>query len=120
MDALRRAGTRVYEPRQRFSLEIPADVTGAVLPVLAKLRGVARTSVVRGTVCTLEGEIPAARVHALEQALPGLTRGEAVLDCAFGHYQLVRGPVPSRPRTDHDPLHRKEYLLRVTRGVTTR
>jgi ribosomal protection tetracycline resistance protein len=120
MDALRRAGTRVYEPLQRFSLEVPADVTGAVLPVLAKLRGVARTSVVRGPVCTLEGEIPAARVHALEQALPGLTRGEAVLDCAFGHYQLVRGPAPSRPRTDHDPLHRKEYLLRVTRGVTTR
>ena len=119
MDALRRAGTRVYEPLQRFSLEIPADVTGAVLPVLAKLRGVVRTSVMRGPVCTLEGEIPAARVHALEQALPGLTRGEAVLDCAFGHYQLVRGPAPSRPRTDHDPLHRKEYLLRVTRGVTT-
>jgi ribosomal protection tetracycline resistance protein len=119
MDALRRAGTRVYEPLQRFSLEIPADVTGAVLPVLAKLRGVARTSVVRGPVCTLEGEIPAAQVNPLEQALPGLARGEAVLDCAFGHYQLVRGPAPSRPRTDHDPLHRKEYLLRVTRGVAT-
>jgi ribosomal protection tetracycline resistance protein len=117
MGALRRAGTRVYEPRQRFTLEVPADVTGAVLPVLAKLRAVPRTSVVHGTVATLEGEIPAARVHALEQVLPGLTRGEGVLDCAFGHYQLIRGPVPSRPRTDHDPRHRQEYLLRVTRGV---
>jgi ribosomal protection tetracycline resistance protein len=119
MDALRRAGTRVYEPLQRFSLEIPADVAGAVLPVLAKLRGIARTSVVRGPVCTLEGEIPAAQVNPLERALPGLTRGEAILDCAFGHYRLVRGPAPSRPRTDQDPLHRKEYLLRVTRGVVT-
>lgn len=27
----------------------------------------------------------------------------------------VRGAVPSRPRTDHDPLNRKEYLLRVLR-----
>ncbi len=117
MDALRRAGTRVYEPWQGFTLEIPADVTGAVLPVLARLRAVPRTSVVRGTVCTLEGEIPAAQVNPLEQALPGLTRGEAALDCAFGRYRLVRGPAPSRPRTDHDPLHRKEYLLRVTRGV---
>ena len=119
MDALRRAGTGVYEPLQRFSLEVPADVTGAVLPVLAKLRGTVRTSVVRGPVATLDGEIPAAQVNPLERALPGLTRGEAVLDCAFGRYQLVRGPVPSRPRTDHDPLHRREYLLRVTRGVAT-
>ncbi|HWG13782.1 MAG TPA: GTP-binding protein, partial [Streptosporangiaceae bacterium] len=120
MDALRQAGTRVYEPMQRFTLEIPADVTGAVLPVLARRRAIPRTSAVDGPLCTLEGEIPAAQVHPLEQALPGLTHGEGVLDCVFGHYQLVRGPAPSRPRTDHDPLHRKEYLLRVARGVTSR
>ena len=120
MDALRQAGTRVYEPMQRFTLEVPADVTGAVLPVLARLRAVPRASVVHGPACTLEGEIPAAQVHGLERALPGLTRGEGVLDCVFGHYQVVRGPVPARPRTDSDPLHRKEYLLRVTRGVTGR
>jgi ribosomal protection tetracycline resistance protein len=95
-------------------------VTGAVLPVLARLRAIPRTSVVHGTMCTLGGEIPAAEVHQLEQALPGLSRGEGVLDCVFGHYQAIRGPAPSRPRTDHDPLHRKEYLLRVTRGVTSR
>jgi ribosomal protection tetracycline resistance protein len=120
MDALRQAGTQVYEPMQRFTLEVPADVTGAVLPVLARLRAIPRTSVVHGTMCTLGGEIPAAEVHQLEQALPGLSRGEGVLDCVFGHYQAIRGPAPSRPRTDHDPLHRKEYLLRVTRGVTSR
>lgn len=120
MDALRQAGTRVYEPMQRFTLEVPADVTGAVLPVLARLRAVPRASVVQGPACTLEGDIPAAQVHALGRALPGLTRGEGVLDCVFGHYQVVRGPVPARPRTDSDPLQRKEYLLRVTRGVTGR
>jgi ribosomal protection tetracycline resistance protein len=29
----------------------------------------------------------------------------------------VRGDVPDRPRTDHNPLNRKEYLLHVQRGV---
>jgi ribosomal protection tetracycline resistance protein len=29
----------------------------------------------------------------------------------------VPGPVPRRPRTDDDPLHRKDYLLRVERRV---
>ena len=71
----------------------------------------------RGSSCTLEGEIPAARVHELQQQLPALTRGEGVLESAFDRYQPVRGTVPTRPRTDHNPLNRKEYLLHVMRRV---
>ena len=47
--------------------------------------------------------------------MPALTRGEAVVESAFERYDPVRGPVPSRPRTDPNPLDRKEYLLRVLR-----
>ena len=53
----------------------------------------------------------------LQQQLPALTRGEGVLESAFDHYRPVRGPAPSRPRTDHNPLDRKEYLLHVQRRV---
>ena len=120
MDALRRAGTSVHEPVNQFRLEVPADVLGTVAPVLARLRAVPQTSDPRGSLCVLEGEIPVAQVHELEQHLPALTRGEGVLECTFGHYQPVRGPVPERPRADHDPLHRQPYLLRVVRGVTGR
>ncbi len=70
-----------------------------------------------GGLCTLEGEIPAARVHELQQLLPGLTRGEGMLESAFADHRPAAGPVPDRPRTDHDPLHRKEYLLRTVRRV---
>jgi ribosomal protection tetracycline resistance protein len=63
----------------------------------------------------VEGEIPAAKVHDLQQMLPALTRGEGVLESAFERYEPVRGPAPSRPRTDNNPLDRKEYLLRVVR-----
>jgi ribosomal protection tetracycline resistance protein len=56
-------------------------------------------------------------VHELEQQLPALTRGEAVLDCAFDRYQVVGGRPPVRPRSDHNPLNRKEYLLHVQRRV---
>jgi ribosomal protection tetracycline resistance protein len=117
MAALEQAGTRVHEPVQRFHLEVPADTVGAVLPVLARLHAVARTPAARSSFCLLEGEIPAARVRDLERQLPALTRGEGVLDCAFDRYQPVRGPVPARPRTDHNPLNRREYLLHVMRGV---
>jgi ribosomal protection tetracycline resistance protein len=120
MDALKQAGTGVYEPVHRFHLEIPADTYGPVLPVLARLRAVPGAPVMRGSLCLLDGEIPAAQVRALEEQLPGLTRGEGVLEAAFGRYKPVRGDVPERPRTDHNPLNREEYLLRVARRVAAR
>ncbi|RQX08010.1 elongation factor G [Micromonospora globispora] len=120
MAALARAGTRVHEPMHRFRLELPADLFGTVLPVLARLDAVPRTSTVQGTSYLVEGDVPAGRVHALEQRLPALTRGEGVLESEFDHYQPVRGTAPSRPRWDHNPLNRKDYLLAVERRVTAR
>ncbi|MFG1696268.1 GTP-binding protein [Nonomuraea sp. NPDC049309] len=113
MAALRQAGTTVYEPMHRFRLDLPPDLLSSVLPVLTRLGAVPRTR----HAGLVEGEIPAARVHELERRLPGLTRGEGVLESAFSHYEPVRGPIPERPRTDHNPLDRKEYLLHVVRRV---
>jgi ribosomal protection tetracycline resistance protein len=120
MAALKQAGTRVHEPMHRFRLEIPADTLGSVLPVLARLRAVPHAPARQGRSCILDGEIPAARVNELEQQLPSLTRGEGTADCAFDRYQPVRGAIPARPRSDLDPLNRKEYLLRTARRVAGR
>ncbi|MGH3646581.1 MAG: GTP-binding protein [Micromonosporaceae bacterium] len=117
MSALQKSGTRVYEPLHHFHLELPSDSLGTVLPVLARLRAVPGTPASRGRAYTLEGEIPAAGVHGLRQRLPGLTRGEGVLETAFDGHRPVQGTVPSRPRTDHNPLRRDEYLLHVVRRV---
>jgi ribosomal protection tetracycline resistance protein len=111
MEALRRARTTVLEPIHAFRAEVPADTLPAVLPALARLRAVPLATTPAG----VEGEIPAAQVYQLQRQLPALTRGEGVLDSAFDHYEPVRGPAPERPRTDHNPLDRKEYLLRVLR-----
>jgi ribosomal protection tetracycline resistance protein len=115
MSALKQAGTTVYEPMHRFHLEIPADTLGSMLSLLARLSAVPQTQEMQGSSCTLEGEIPAALVHKLQQQLPALTRSEGVLESVFDHYQPVRGTIPTRPRTDHNPLNRKEYLLHVAR-----
>jgi ribosomal protection tetracycline resistance protein len=115
MAALQRAGTVVCEPVQHFRLDAPADTLSALLPVLAKLRAVPEVSATADSWCTLEGAVPAAELNQLRQQLSPLTRGEGVLETSFGHYQPVRGPAPSRPRTDDNPLNREEYLHRVTR-----
>ncbi|MEU5955561.1 translation factor GTPase family protein [Streptomyces sp. NPDC047525] len=113
LSALRRAGTAVHEPLHHFRLSVPSDVFGQLLPALSRLRAVPHTQTARGAAYVVEGEIPAARVHELEQLLPSLTRGEGELESAFERYQPVRGEAPDRPRTDRNPLCRKEYLREV-------
>jgi ribosomal protection tetracycline resistance protein len=117
MSALKEAGTVVYEPIHRFHLEAPADALGPLLPALARLRAVPQAPVIRGSSCTIEGEIAAAHVHRLRLELPALTRGEGVLECEFESYRAVSGAIPSRPRSDRNPLNREEYLLRLARGA---
>jgi ribosomal protection tetracycline resistance protein len=117
MSALKQAGTVVCEPIHRFHLEAPADVLGPLLPALARLHAVPRAPSIRGSSCTIEGDVAAAHVHELRQRLPALTRGEGVLECAFDRHEPVRGAIPTRPRSDDNPLDREEYLLRVTRRL---
>ena len=118
MDALRQAGTRVYEPWHRFRIELPADTFPAVVSALGRLGGVLSAPTAFGPTYALEGEIPAGQVHALTQLLPGLTRGEGVVDSVFERHREVRGPVPSRARTDRNPLDRRAYLRSVSRRET--
>jgi ribosomal protection tetracycline resistance protein len=118
MEALAKAGTGVCEPIHRFRLEVPSVLLGTVLPVLVTFRAVPGSTTVTGETAVLEGTVPAARVHALGQRIPGLTGGEGVLESAFDHFAPVSGgEVPERARWDANPLDRKEYLMRVQRGV---
>lgn len=117
MRALHRAGTQVCEPVHRFHLEVPADTSGAALGLLSKLGAAPDTQHPHGDWHDVSGTIPATRIHDLSRRLPGISHGEGVLEYAFDHYRPVRGIPPTRPRTDHNPLDRKEYLLWVERRV---
>ena len=119
MDALKQAGTSVYEPVHRFRLDVSDDALPIVLRGLGELRAVPRSSATLGSTGVVEGEIPAARVHELRQRLPTLTRGEGLLEAEFDHYEKVRAAPPVRARWDHNPLNRREYLLQVTRRLAT-
>ncbi|MFD1544074.1 GTP-binding protein [Nonomuraea guangzhouensis] len=76
--ALRRAGTRVYEPCHRFELEVPPESLSAVTVRLAGLGAVVADAVQREAVWLVSGEIPAVAVREFELALPGLSHGEGV------------------------------------------
>ena len=48
--------------------------------------------------------------------LPAPTRGEGLVECEFDPYR-ARSAARSRPRTDYNPLDRKEYLLHLMQRV---
>ncbi|WP_033293268.1 elongation factor G [Amycolatopsis jejuensis] len=90
-DALREAGTRVYEPVHAFEIEAPAAAVSAVLRKLVELRAVPGEPVVTGAQCTVDGHLPAVAVHELEQWLPAATQGEGTLVTGFAEYRLKPG-----------------------------
>ena len=120
MSALTEAGTVVCEPIHRFHLEAPAGTIGHVLSALARLDAVPDQPEIRGSSCVIEGDIAAARVHELRLELPGLTRGEGVLECEFGRYEPVSGTIPTRRRSDRNPLDRAQYLASLRSGGALR
>lgn len=119
MDALQQVGTTVCEPVLKIHLEFPADVLGPIIATLIDAEALPGSPEISGRVCTLDGEIRAARLHDLQSRLPVLTRGEGALESTFAGYRPVAGEPPSRPRTDHNPLDRADYLRRL-KGVTLR
>ncbi|MCO5224190.1 MAG: TetM/TetW/TetO/TetS family tetracycline resistance ribosomal protection protein [Thermomicrobiales bacterium] len=113
MDALKQAGTEVCEPIQRFRLSVPDDLLAEAIRLLVTQRGVIEESMIEGMSAVITGTIPAAMVPGFERQLPGISRGEGDLDHWHDSWRPVSGDPPVRPRTDHNPLNRTEYLSRV-------
>lgn len=116
MQALRAAGSRVYEPCHHFEVEIPGDALSLVLSHLAGLGADVAQSADAGPAWLVTGQIPARLVPEFTRALPGLTRGEGAWWSQPSGDRPVRGRFPVRSRTDGNPLDREEYLRFLSRG----
>ncbi len=92
--ALARAGTVVCEPILHIRLELPATSLGAVMAAARRLDATLGQPGTEQATATLEGELPAARLSGLQRQLPGLTRGEGVLESSFAGYRPAVRAVP--------------------------
>jgi ribosomal protection tetracycline resistance protein len=117
MAALQQARTVVCEPVHAVTIEAPAGSIGVIMPALARIGAIPLAQRLAGPAIEIEAHVQAAAVRELQLLLPGLTGGEGVLESGFDHYRPVRGAPPERPRADHDPRHRRAYLLQVSRRV---
>jgi len=114
MQALCNAGTYVCEPMSRVRIDAPATSMGSVLSTLAKQGAAVHAQSVRGGDVSIEADLPAEAVQALQRGLPAITNGDYVLESAFAGYQPVRGEPPTRRRTTPNPLNRQEYLAALS------
>jgi ribosomal protection tetracycline resistance protein len=116
MDALRIAGTEVCEPLEELELDIPEDTFGAVCGALVTARATLRNTQLDGSSYRIVCEIPTVELPAVEQHLPGLTRGDGGWASAFAGYIPVSGDPPTRARIGPNPLNRAHYLAAVAQG----
>jgi ribosomal protection tetracycline resistance protein len=116
MEALRRAGTKVFEPVEQFNLNVPEDCIGDALSTIGAHRGLVEANEQYGNGWRIAGTIPSSEVHAFEQRLPGICLGEGDFESRFDSFAPVAGAVPTRPRTDFNPLDRKYYLAQVSQS----
>ncbi|GIE97082.1 elongation factor G [Paractinoplanes rishiriensis] len=134
--ALRRAGTQVCQPVNRFELDLPRPAHGPVAAVLGRLGAlildtgllgppvrdtglsgapVPDTGTAAGYV-RLTGHLPSAQIPRLAAALPDLTTGEGILVTRFDHYAPVLGrPEPTQRRRGPDPADRESWFRAVPR-----
>ncbi|MGH2616793.1 MAG: GTP-binding protein, partial [Thermomicrobiales bacterium] len=116
MQALRRAGTVVCEPVETLDLDIPEDTFGAVCGALLNARATIRNAFRDGSSQRIICEVPTAELRAVEQQLPGLTRGEGGWESRVAGYVPVTGDAPTRARVGPNPLNRAHYLAEVARS----
>jgi ribosomal protection tetracycline resistance protein len=110
MQALAAAGTAVCEPMVAVDAEVPAVSVGGVIAVLARLGATVAPPAIVGELATVEASLSAIRARELRRRLPGLTRGEGVLETTFAGYEPVAGTPPTRARTTASPLELDRYL----------
>jgi ribosomal protection tetracycline resistance protein len=96
LQALEQSGTVVCEPVVRASLEVPTETVGAVVPALTRLGGTVENVSLPRELSTVTAFLPAVRAGDLQRQLPGLTRGEGVVDASFAGYRPVSGDPPRR------------------------
>lgn len=113
MNALKQARTVVYEPLNRFELDIPSIVLSQVLQRLAETGAKLETTSNGQETVHLTGTLPVRCTFEFEHSLPDITGGEGIFTTESGDYQPVHGEFPIRIRTDNNPLHRADYFRRT-------
>jgi ribosomal protection tetracycline resistance protein len=96
-EAVRRAGTVVCEPVDRFRVEVPAETASAVLSLIGRHRGIPDAPQTSETIAVITGTLPTTALDAVRRGLHSAARGEGLFESTFVHHRPTRGKPPRRP-----------------------
>ncbi|KEK22175.1 tetracycline resistance ribosomal protection protein [Bacillus gaemokensis] len=116
MDALKQAGTTVYEPVNEFELTVPANSVSTVMYKLSAMHATFTEPVLHNDFFSLTGTLPMAKTENFKRILHSFTEGEGVFISRPCGYDKLDSNFPIRKRVDYNPLNRKDYLLHVLRA----
>ncbi|MFP3388106.1 GTP-binding protein [Brevibacillus sp. SIMBA_040] len=116
MEALAQAGTHVYEPIHAFELTVPAAMMSKAIYKLSAIQAVVHETAMNNGMCHITGNIPVAATESFKRSLHAFTQGEGFMLVEPAGFVRLHGEVPTRARTDYNPLNRNEYLLHVLRA----
>ncbi len=116
MDALAQAGTDVYEPIHQFELTVPADAMSKTMFHLSGISAIVNESALRKGNCIIKGTLPVAAADRFRASLHSFAQGEGVMVVEPCGFAKIHANAPTRTRTDHNPLNRREYLLHMLRA----
>lgn len=116
MEALSQAGTNVYEPINQFELSVPAHAISTAMFKLSALGADYELPIQRNDSFLLTGTLPVETSEEFRRELPSFTEGEGVFLAQEAGFRKKEGTFPTRKRTDHNPLNRKEYLMYILRA----
>lgn len=116
MDALKQAGTTVYEPVNEFELTVPTNSISTAMYKLSAIHATFTEPVLQNESFYLTGTLPMAKTENFKRGLYSFTEGEGVFIAKPCGYSKIESNFPSRKRVDYNPLNRKDYLLHVLRA----
>lgn len=117
MEALKDAGTNVYEPMNKFELTVPAGSISKAMYKLSALQAEFEEPIASKEMFFLKGTLPMAVTENFKRGLHSFTEGEGILMTKPSGYKKMTNDYPTRKRVDHNPLNRKEYLMHVMRTI---
>ncbi|HDX9641034.1 TPA: TetM/TetW/TetO/TetS family tetracycline resistance ribosomal protection protein [Bacillus mobilis] len=116
MDALKQAGTCVYEPVNEFELTVPEQAISTAMYKLAAISATFSEPKLYNDSYQLTGSLPVANTENFKRMLHSFTEGEGIFTMKPSGYKKLNAPFPTRKRVDYNPLNRKDYLLHVLRA----
>ncbi|MDR0270500.1 TetM/TetW/TetO/TetS family tetracycline resistance ribosomal protection protein [Paenibacillus sp.] len=116
MEALVQAGTEVYEPIYSYVLTVPKEAMSKAVFKLSAIQAIISETDVEHGMAHISGTIPVSMTESFKRSLHAFTQGEGFMMTEPAGFIQVHSDVPTRPRTDYNPLQRNEYLMHVMRA----